>query len=305
MACDVLVVGFNFIQNIFFTLALVAGILTLIFSVSYMIGSIFNEEKYKSFAKKEAYNLFISLLLLVLFFPIVSLVESVTCDSAGVSMYDFTIQRMEGILYGEVYPILSSIYKISIYQNSLAGLKLSFGAGSFKPLGFLGSVSQSLNMVSYGMELAFTSVYIQTIALSFFKVTAFNIFFPLGILFRAIPLLRNYGGFIISISIAFSTIYPFFYYITLDAYYSILDGMNFQNTVNDIFHSTGVFANIGVGLDNALFWFLTFAEYDSLRDIFFTFGRVFFLAVGIPALALILTTAGASSINTFLNKLSV
>jgi hypothetical protein len=302
--CDPLVIGFNFIENIFFTLALVAGILTLIFSVSYMLGSIFKEEKYKLFAKKEAYNLFLSLLLLILFFPIVTVVESVTCTSHNVSMYDFTINNMENVLYGEIYPIISSLYKISIFQTSVSHLKLSFGAGTFKPLGFLGDVSKSLNVVSFIMEISFSSIYIQALALSFFKVTAFNIFFPLGILFRGIPLLRNYGSFVIAFSIALSTIYPFIYFISFDAYYGVFSSMNFKDNVNDLFYPKGIFSRIAVGLDNTMFWFLTFAEYNSLRDMFFTFGRVLFLAVGIPAFAIILTFACASSINKFLNRLS-
>jgi len=305
MVCDPILTGMGFVEGMFLFLSVVVGLITVIIAFSYMIGSAFKEEKYISFAKKELYNLAISLLILTLFLPIVSVVESVTCDANNVSMYDYVLMGMDGILYGEVYPILNNLYKMSIMQQSLSAFKLKFGPGSMKPLGFMKDVSKSLNLVNLIMETSFTSIYIQSLALSFFKATAFNVFLPIGILFRAMPYLRSYGAFIIAFSISLSTIYPYIYYISLDAYYNILSAMNFKETVEDAITPTYLTTWMGSTLnflDSSQFYFLTFFSYTSLREIFFTFGRVLFLAIGVPALALIFTVACTSSISKFLKE---
>lgn len=301
MACDVLFTATSFVQGIFLLLSVVVGLIVVIISLFYMFGSYFNEEKYKSFAKKELYNLAISLFLLTMFLPIVSIVESVTCDS-GVSMYTYTISRMDSLLYGEIYPVISSVYKMTIMQQSMAGLKIKFGPGSFKPLRFLNEFSKSLSLTNMIMEMMFTSIYIQSLALAFLKVTSFNMFFPLGILFRGMPYLRDYGNFLLAFSISLSTIFPFMYYVSLQAYYDILSQMNFENSVMDIISPTGWFSSTIQFMDSSAFYFLSFFEYNGLRDMFFTFGRVLFLAVGIPALAIIFTVACTSSISKFLKE---
>lgn len=307
MACDILYTAQTFVQTVFLFLAVAVGLIVVIISFSYMLGSIFREEKYKSFAKKELYNLSISMLLLVLFLPFVSVVESVTCAS-GMSMYDYTIKGMDNILYGEIYPVLSNLYKMSIQQASLSVLKINFGPGTFKPLKFLGDISKSLNMVSFIMEMTFTSIYIQSLALSFLKVTSLNIFFPLGILFRALPYLRSYGNFLIAFSISLSTIYPYIYYISLQTYYDVLTSMNFKENVQDVISSKSFLSgtqNLVRVVDDAGFWFLSFFSYNSLRDIYFTFGRILFLSVGIPAMAIIFTVACASSISKFFREIGL
>jgi len=301
MACDVLFTATNFVQGIFLLLSVVVGLIVVITSLFYMFGSYFNEEKYKSFAKKEFYNLAISLFLLTMFLPIVSIVQSVTCDS-GVSMYDYTITRMDTVLYGEIYPIISNVYKMTIMQSGMAGLKINFGPGTFKPLGFLSEFSKSLSLTNFIMEMMFSSIYIQSLALAFLKVTSFNIFFPLGILFRGMPYLRDYGNFLLAFSISLATIFPFMYYVSLQAYYDVLGEMNFKDSVMEIISPTGWFSSSMQLVDSSTFYFLSFFEYNSLRDMFFTFGRVLFLAVGIPALTIIFTVACTSSISKFLKE---
>jgi hypothetical protein len=301
MSCDGLIIATNLIANISFLLATVVGLIVSILGIAYMLGSIFNEEKYKSFAKREFYNLAISLLLITLFLPIIGVIEVTTCQN-GVSMYDNTIQKMENIMYGEIYPVVSNLYRMSIIQTSMSGLSLKFGPGSFKPLAFLNSFSQSLNLVNFIIQITFTSLYIQSIALSFLKVTAFNLFFPLGIFFRAIPYLRSYGTLIMAFSLSLATIYPYIYFVSLNVYYDSLSDFTFSKTVEEIITPTDY--SLTMNIDNAFFLFLSVFHYNSLRDIFFTFGRVLFLAVGIPALALIFTVACTSSISKFLKDVA-
>lgn len=301
MSCDGLVIATNLIINISLLLAAVVGLIVVILGLFYMLGSFFNQEKYKAFTKREFYNLAISLLLVSFFLPIVGIVEIATCQN-GISMYDNTIQKMEGIMYGEIYPIISNLYRMSIIQTSMSAFTLKFGPGSFKPFSFLNSFSQSLNLVNFIIQTTFTSLYLQSIALSFFKVTAFNLFLPLGIFFRAIPYLRSYGTFIMAFSISLATIYPYIYFVGLNAYYDSLSDYNFQNVVGEIISPTS--GSLSLKMDNAFFMFLSVFSYNSLRDIFFTFGRVLFLAVGIPALAIIFTVACTSSLSKFLKDVT-
>ena len=282
-------------------LSVVVGLIVVIISLFYMFGSYFNEEKYKSLLKKNFTNLAISLFLLTMFLPIVSIVESVTCDS-GVSITHIQFQEWIVFYMSEIYPVISSVYKMTIMQQSMAGLKIKFGPGSFKPLRFLNEFSKSLSLTNMIMEMMFTSIYIQSLALAFLKVTSFNMFFPLGILFRGMPYLRDYGNFLLAFSISLSTIFPFMYYVSLQAYYDILSQMNFENSVMDIISPTGWFSSTIQFMDSSAFYFLSFFEYNGLRDMFFTFGRVLFLAVGIPALAIIFTVACTSSISKFLKE---
>lgn len=303
MACDVLFTATSFVQNIFVLLSVIVGLIIVISSLFYMFGSIFNQEKYKSFAKKEFYNLAISLFLMTMFLPIVSVVESVTCDQNNVSLYDFTISRMNSILYGEIYPVLSNVYKMTIWQQGLGGIKVNFGVGVFKPLGFLNELSKSLSLTNFILEMMFTSIYIQSLALIFLKVTSFNIFFPLGILFRAIPYLREYGNFLMAFSISLSTIFPFMFYISIEAYYDAKDNLTFEKTIREQFQPYGVFSSAAQTLDDSFFYILSCFKYGSLRDMFFMFGRILFLAVGVPALAIIFTVACTSSISKFLKEI--
>ncbi len=304
MACDLLFTATNFVQGIFLLLSVIVGLIMVIIAISYMLGSYFKEEKYKSFAKRELYNLALSLFLITMFLPIVSIVESISCTEHDVTMYDYAISRMEGIIYGEVYPVIKNVYKMTIFQQSLSGLKIKFGPGSFKPLGFLNEFSKSLSLTNFIMEMTFTSIYIQSLALSFLKVTAFNVFFPLGILFRAIPYLRDYGNFILAFSIALSTIYPYIYYVSLQTYYDVLSDITFKENLQEKFTTTSLFAESAEWLDTNTFYFLSFFKYDGLREMFFTFGRILFLAVGVPALAIIFTVACTSSITKFMKEVA-
>jgi hypothetical protein len=304
MSCDPLFTATNFVQGIFLLLTVVVGLIVMIIAISYMVGSYVKEEKYKSFAKRELYNLALSLFLISMFLPIVSVIQSVSCTESGVSMYDYSISRMEIIIYGEVYPVINNIYKMTVLHQSLATQKVKFGPGSFRPLAFLNEFSKSLSLTNFIMEMTFTSLYIQSLALSFLKVTAFNVFFPLGIFFRAIPYLRDYGNFLMAFSIALSTIYPYIYYVSLQTYYDVLSDINFKENLQDKFTPTSEFATSAEWVESKAFYFLSLTNYDSLKDMFFTFGRILFLAVGVPALAIIFTVALTGSITKFLKEVA-
>jgi hypothetical protein len=303
MSCDPLFTAVNLVQGIFILLSIVVGLIVFIISIAYMLGSYFNNERYKSFAKRELYNLMLSLFLLSIFMPIVTIVEIATCTEYDVSMYDFTISRMEGIIYGEVYPVISNVYKMTMLQQGIASKKLKFGPGSYQPLSFLNEFSKSLSLTNFIMEISFTSLYLQSLALSFFKVTAFNLFFPLGIFFRAIPYLRDYGNFLLAFSIALSTIYPYIYFVSLETYYDVLSDINFEDDVESTFHPTHKIWGTAQKIESKAFYFLSFFNYNDIRDMFFTFGRVLFLAVGLPALGIILTVAFSSSLNKFFKEI--
>lgn len=303
MVCDSLLTTVGLVQGIFLFLSVVVGLITVIIAVAYMAGSALKQESYTNFAKRELYNLAISLLLLALFMPFISTLNILSCVN-DVSIFDSNINRMDGVLYGELYPVLNNLYKMSIMHQSASAFKLSFGAGTMKPLGFLKEVSKSLNLIVFIVEIAFMSIYIQSLALAFLKVTAFNVFFPMGILFRAMPYLRSYGNLIIALSISLSTIYPYMYYESMNSYYNVLDAINFKDKVHAFINPVYLLEGI-TEIDNSLFYFLSFLSYDGIRDIFFTFGRILFLAVGVPALVLILTVACTSAVNKFLKEIGV
>lgn len=286
--------------NIFIALT----ISLLVAALAYMFGNLLKREDYIEFGKTELYNFVITFVLVLSFSSIALFAMELSCSptAGGTDMFEQALSSISTILYGSVYSVLRSLFQIMLEISALSNLSLTFSGVKLSPLAGLRNMYTSLNVVSFILESVFASLYIQNILLMVLKETAFTFMFPVGIFLRALPITRDAGTFLMALSFSLFTIYPYIYVVSLDAYSQVQSQMHYDSIVRTIHHTPGFTYTTAKAVDDTIFYVLTAFNYKSVRDMFITLGGHLFLALVIPAIAIILSVAMTSSIVKFLKE---
>jgi hypothetical protein len=290
--------------NIFIAMLLSLIVAALI----YMVGNIVRKQEYIEFSKGELYNFFITGALVLSFSAIILFATELSCPQAGQGdLFTQALVKISTILYGSVYTTLKNLFQIMLEISTLSNMVVEYGGIKFNPFGGLRYFYTSLNVVSFIMESVFASLYIQMVALMVFKEIALTIMFPIGIFLRALPMTRDAGTFMMVLAFSLYTVYPYIYVVTLEAYDKIQESATYDNLTRSFYSNTGAVYGAYKAfqtVENGLFWGLTFANYSSIRNMFLELGGQLVIALVIPAIAILLTTAMVSSMMKFIKEVT-
>ncbi len=221
LTCDVL--GFNNDWVILSVIALgiAAGIITVIYMVSKLIGS----AQGVAFCRAEIGQLVFSAIIIIATFTVV---DTFICSgflTGAVLGLDFCNNPLDCTQVYAKTSILYSHFLTQIYRYNQGVLEVRASQNRWDPyfafVFFGGGIGKYFTpnagdfgfsgVYSSGMMLAlgylFNSYLIWYVLL--FGIYAFPFLFPIGIVLRCIPTLRHIGGVFLALSIVFLVIYPF------------------------------------------------------------------------------------------------
>ncbi|MCX8200185.1 MAG: hypothetical protein N3G76_01825 [Candidatus Micrarchaeota archaeon] len=200
------------------------------YALLYMIGSILNRPQVKGLVRSglaDIAGLFIFLMVVIALGNVMcsATFSTIGVDSKTFASYNFLASK--GIDPGNI-PLLSlgeaylnllyylgeKLYKSLIiqlvYASAITSVKVSAGSmvGEIQPLSGLEPLLNMGNMFFASLALALMSVSAQMYLLKFFALTGMPLFFPLGVLMRALPPTRSFGAALIGLAVAMSFFYP-------------------------------------------------------------------------------------------------
>ncbi len=289
-------------------------LLSLVVStIIYMVGKAIKRD-YVELAKIELFNASVNVIIIASIALIVAAANVITCSVQGGSLFDLAIDHIYNVIYNIIYPMLETLMYIMSTSSFLQNLTLDMKAVKLNPLAGLSAFTSSINVVSFILETAFASLYIQSFLLLLFKEVAMVVLLPLAIALRAFPYMRDAGNFLIGLVFSLYIVYPFFYVYMYDVFlndiHNQLDYDNIDKIVrNNIMRSPSMFSKIvsffdAYSIDNLAIWGMSLANYSSLRDLVFGMGAVLFVSVAVPALNIILTVSIGVSISRFLKEVT-
>ncbi|MEM3364364.1 MAG: hypothetical protein QXS93_02530 [Candidatus Micrarchaeia archaeon] len=294
-----------FIDGIWANIFIALTISILISALAYMLGNLLKREDYVEFGKTELYNFVVTFAIVFSFTTIVVFATELSCSQANgqnVDLFQQVLEKMNNILYGSVYATLRNLFQIMLEISVFSNMSLSFSGVKIMPLAGLKNIYTSLNVISFIMESVFASLYLQSILLMILRETAFTFIFPVGIFLRALPITRDAGTFLMAVSFSFFTMYPYIYVISLDAYSHVQQQIQYEQVISSIHHTPDKAYSFFKSVEDNTFYALTAFNYKSLRDMFLVLGGHLFLALVVPAIAIVMSTAMASSIIKFLKE---
>lgn len=292
------------------------ALMIVVAGLLYMLGNMFRKEEYVEMSKRELYNVAVTIALAVMFTGIVALANELSCaDAGGKPIFDRAIDGMNKVIYGDVYPVLRSLFEMMIEISALSNVSIKIIAFKFQPFAGFRYLYTSLNIISFIMESTFASLYLQSMLLALLKATAMTIVFPMGIFLRTFPMLRDAGTFLMALAFSLYTVFPYIYIVSLDVYDDVRDQMRYDEITRDFLHSydscSGFFGTLACYImegsrkfENASIWVLTAANYVGLRDMFLSIGGHLFVGLVVPAISLILTIAMAQSVIRFIKEVT-
>ncbi|MCX8200182.1 MAG: hypothetical protein N3G76_01810 [Candidatus Micrarchaeota archaeon] len=294
-----------FIGSIWANILIALTLSILISAFAYMIGNLFKHENYIEFGKTELYNFIITSALVLSFTTLAMLAMEISCsqeNGTSANLFQQALEKMNTILYGSVYATLKSLFQIMLEISVFSNMSLSFSGVKMMPLTGLKNFYTSLSVISFILESVFASLYLQAILLMVLKETAFTFIFPVGIFLRALPITRDAGTFLMVVSFSLFTIYPYIYVVSLNAYSLAHQEMQYDKIMSSLHHTPGFLYKSTKAIEDGTFYALTAFNYPSMRDMFIELGGHLFLALVVPAIAIVMTTAMTSSIIKFLKE---
>ncbi len=291
----------------------------LIVAITYMFGKLIKRE-YEELAKLEMFNSIMSSLLLILSVSLVGLSNVIACQLYWMPIIDGAVNQIYKVIYTESYPMLETMMIASATGSALESLTLDMKSITVQPLAGLNAFISSLNIASAILETTFASLYTQALLLLLYKEIAFTIFLPLGLALRSFPKLRDPGNFIISLTFTLYLIYPFLIYYSYNVYDTdIKNSVEYDQYVREVYQQTQaknwidygkslgawIMRNIdSLNIYNIGIAGLTVFKYKTLQGLIFGMGRVLFLTVAIPSLAIIISVSTGMAVTRFLKEVT-
>ncbi|MCX8205783.1 MAG: hypothetical protein N3H30_00980, partial [Candidatus Micrarchaeota archaeon] len=297
-------------------IAAALALMIVVAALLYMLGNLFRREEYVEMSKRELYNVAVTITLAFMFTGIVAFANEASCSASsdGKPIFDTAIAGMNKVMYGELYPMLRSLFQIMLEISALSNFSMQLIGAKFQPLAGFRYLYTSLNVVSFIMESMFASLYLQSMLLVLLKSTAMTIVFPIGIFLRTFPLLRDAGTFLMVVAFSFYTVFPYIYVASLGIVDNVKDKMTYEKITEEFGHSYDSCSGLETAacylflaskkFEDASFWALTAANYTSIRNMFVSIGNHIFLGVVMPALAVILSVAMSQSIIRFIKEVT-
>jgi len=193
----------------------------MVTAFAWMISEFAQLAELKAWARSEAYEMFITALIVGGVVGLAMLLETSANALIGGGTGSVTFFTYAELYLGTMFGRLLNAYNTMLGFEVIIGLLSTLGIGIMFPEGVLWGVSlgvtplAGLQMISnaqillidtVGMALA--SIVAQQALLEFIKGTMLKFFLPLGLVFRAFPISRKLGSTVIAISIVAYFVFP-------------------------------------------------------------------------------------------------
>ncbi len=197
-------------------LVLIALIISyLLVSLYYMIGKIIGSSAVEAKAKNELYQTIMTTIIAAALVSLIPMLCAFDLQGAGISKSGNLFEI--GSFYTEwvVHKNMAVLAQI-IFWNHVMSIFTSVGFGmtvygisiSNSPMAGLGGLSNAVNIIMSSTMIAVLVSFAQFVLLKFVYAGMFNILLPVGIVCRAFPFTREFGGALIAIAIGFFVFYP-------------------------------------------------------------------------------------------------
>ncbi len=232
---------------------LILALVALVIGIAYMIGYSFKVEKLVQFSKAEMGEIFVTLLIVLIFFGAIYSVSPSGFIKIGPSSTYNTYYNDCTLLAGSSVDIFRSLSTYFIPETYYLQLLRDFGVNimplhfgiSFTPLKAFGLLYHILNLF-IGIAGGLAGLFIALIVFLAIIYSVFPIFLFLGIILRTIPWTRAAGGAFLGLFIAFYLMFPILLYFMLQASPSssvlpVINTNSFLKSPNAFISSTGTF----------------------------------------------------------------
>lgn len=207
--------------NVWQPVALIAVITAFLFvAVSYMLGTVFNLEGLKKWAKSEFYQACASaiLVLFLLFMMDVMLNQGFQTMIGGMNPYRKAYAYLDGVTES-LYQVYKNVYTVNFPVEFATTFSFYFNAAGLDYAPFeliLSPVMEQFHFQANVVTIATISTAGQRALIHFFYNTGFSVFIPAGVLLRIFPWTRGAGGILIALGIGLGIVYPImFSYVAL------------------------------------------------------------------------------------------
>ena len=203
---------------------LILALVALVIGIAYMVGYSFKVEKLVQFSKAEMGEIFVTLLIILIFFGAIYSVSPSGFIKIGPSSTYNTYYNDCTLLAGssvEVFRSLTTYFIPETYYLQLLRdltiniMPLHFGI-SFMPSKAFGLLYHILDLF-IGIAGGLAGLFIAIIVFLAIIYSVFPIFLFLGIILRSIPWTRAAGGAFLGLFIAFYLMFPILLYFMLQA----------------------------------------------------------------------------------------
>jgi len=196
------------------TLLVIMTIYTFL-GLVYMGSVLFKKPEWLVWAKDEFYQGLITLLLVGSLGWFVATSCDVVFSLTGSTQDPFTIADiyLNELLWQKTLQTATGLYMNSFFLQLLAANSTPIGMYKSQIRFFYGlnGLAQVYDFLFMIISASFASLMIQMIWLKLIQGLAFKVVLPLGILFRAVPFLRQAGATFIALAIGFYLLYPMLY----------------------------------------------------------------------------------------------
>jgi len=162
--------------------------------------------------KDEAYQILISLIIIILLIMVLSMICNVFITLAGSDPFLIAHSYLNSLIWDKTLNLATNAFQYSVVCQLLAAFRLQIGPGSlgvgYNPNAGARALSMCFDFIYAFFAGISASLMIQDMALSVIQAFAFRIMLPIGIIFRIFPFLRKAGGFLIALALGLYIVFP-------------------------------------------------------------------------------------------------
>lgn len=201
-----------------------------IYSIMYMVGSLLERPQIHAMVKSGVSDVAALAVIVIVAFAINNFMCGATPSSLGInfsSLRDYTQLDIIGadpndvpviklgeaylkILYYEGEKLYKSLFIQMLYAGALTSVKVGAGStmGTIQPFAGFEPILNFAPLLMSSASILLISISAQFYLLKFIEYTGLSLFFPLGVLLRAIPPTRSFGGALMGLVFAMYFVYP-------------------------------------------------------------------------------------------------
>ncbi|MCX6776865.1 MAG: hypothetical protein NTY73_02775 [Candidatus Micrarchaeota archaeon] len=202
----------------------------LLLSVVYMLSKIFVKHEWEIWIKDEAYQILISIVIIITLAIVLSAICNVFTTLAGNDPFLIAHNYLNSLIWDKTLNMATNTFQYSVLCQLLAAFRTQIGPVALG-VGFNQNAGLRAVAVCFDFIYALTagisaSLMVQDIGLSIIQAFAFRIMLPIGIIFRIFPFFRKAGGFLIALSLGLYIVYPLCFVMNKMVVDSIVSGIS-------------------------------------------------------------------------------
>ncbi len=219
-------------------------VMIIAIAIAKTAGKAMSKPDIEAWANVEFSSLLITALIYGIILAFYSALEGIAMAWTGSSLplAKFSMNILGGLLgkTGQTWLEVTSIeHQLKIFEGATESIGPGMLNWQWKLFPGMTLYVKAMDTVMLVLLTAFTSLKAQIIGLDIITVLSYNIFLPLGLIFRIFPPVRNAGNELIAISISFGILIPFFYVVTFKAMADIEEQFGVNGMVSSVVNRAG------------------------------------------------------------------